>query len=120
MSPKEVGPPSGTDELTEMLRQRRVRTDDPASTPKGNPAPVAPVVPVAPPVPPAPARKPRSQGTGMDRRSWYMPKVSADALADAVEDLHYDTRQPKHEVLRVLVEIALEHRAEIRSRLRKR
>jgi hypothetical protein len=54
----------------------------------------------------------------MDRRSWYMPKATADALADAVEDLHFDTRRPKHEVLRALVEVALEHRSEARSRLR--
>ncbi|MDX3064017.1 hypothetical protein PV518_17810 [Streptomyces sp. ND04-05B] len=65
-------------------------------------------------------RKPRSQGAGMDRRSWYMPQASADALADIVDDLHYATRQPKHEVLRVLVDVALEHRSDITQRLRKR
>ncbi|RIH58440.1 hypothetical protein D3C59_33435 [Streptomyces sp. SHP22-7] len=54
----------------------------------------------------------------MDRRSWYMPRASADSLAEVVEDLHYDTRQPKHEVLRALVEVALEHRAEARARLK--
>lgn len=54
----------------------------------------------------------------MDRRSWYMPKAVADALAEAVEDLHYDTRKQKHEVLRALVEVALEHRGEARARLR--
>lgn len=54
----------------------------------------------------------------MDRRSWYMPKSVADALAEVVEDLHYDTRQPKHEVLRALVEVALEHRGEARARLK--
>lgn len=53
----------------------------------------------------------------MDRRSWYMPKSTADALADAVEDLHFGTRRPKHEVLRALVEVALEHRGEAQSRL---
>ena len=53
----------------------------------------------------------------MDRRSWYMPKAVADALAKAVEDLHYDTRRPKHEVLRALVEVALEHRGEAQQRL---
>lgn len=54
----------------------------------------------------------------MDRRSWYMPRASADALAEAVEDLHYDTRKPKHEVLRALVEVALEHRGEARAVLK--
>jgi hypothetical protein len=54
----------------------------------------------------------------MDRRSWYMPKSSADALADAVEDLHFDTRRPKHEVLRALVEVALAHRGEAAAKLK--
>lgn len=54
----------------------------------------------------------------MDRRSWYMPRSVADDLASAVEDLHFDTRKPKHEVLRALVEVALEHRGEARARLK--
>lgn len=55
----------------------------------------------------------------MDRRSWYMPKAVADALADAVEDLHYATRRPKHEVLRALVEAALENQDQVREKLTK-
>jgi len=45
----------------------------------------------------------------MDRRSWYMPKVSADALGDAVEELHYATRQPKHVVMAAMVRVLLRH-----------
>lgn len=47
-----------------------------------------------------------------------MPRSVADDLASAVEDLHFDTRKPKHEVLRALVEVALEHRGEARARLK--
>lgn len=53
----------------------------------------------------------------MDRRSWYMPKASADALAATVDDLHFATRKPKHEILAALVDIALAARADIQARL---
>lgn len=103
MSGKKLPPPSGGDDLEALLRRRRTPPADP----------VAPVAPVAP------SEKPkRAQGAGMDRRSWYMPRATADALAEVVEDLHFDTRRPKHEVLRALVEVALEHRGEARARLK--
>ena len=41
----------------------------------------------------------------------------ADRLAAAVDDLHYLTRRPRHEVLAALVDVALSHRAEIEARL---
>lgn len=72
------------------------------------------------PAPAAPATavpKSRSAGSEMDRRSWYMPKASADALAAAVEDLHFATRQPKHAVLAAIVEVALAHREDVLMRL---
>ncbi|MFE2090682.1 hypothetical protein [Streptomyces sp. NPDC059460] len=53
----------------------------------------------------------------MDRRSWYMPKESAAALAAALEELHWSTRQPKHVLLAALVDVALEHVAEVRRRV---
>lgn len=102
MSGKSLPPPGGGDDVEALLRRRR-------TPPAEDIAPVAPVAPTT--------GKVRSQGSGMDRRSWYMPKSTADALADAVEDLHFGTRRPKHEVLRALVEVALEHRGEAQSRL---
>ncbi|MFJ9799862.1 hypothetical protein [Streptomyces sp. NPDC101145] len=48
------------------------------------------------------------KGTEMDRRSWYMPKQTADALAEVVEELHFETRQPKYVVLSELIAMALE------------
>lgn len=109
MSGKNLPPPGGADDLEALLRQRRVNTADDDQGER-----VAPVAPVAP----RGTSRARAQGAGMDRRSWYMPKAVADALADAVEDLHYATRRPKHEVLKALVEVALEHRGEARDRLR--
>lgn len=53
----------------------------------------------------------------MQRRSWYIDAETADALAAAVDDLHYATRRPKHEVLAAAVQVALEHRSDIEARL---
>ncbi len=48
----------------------------------------------------------------MDRRSWYMPKATAERLAEAVEELHFKTRQPKHVILAALIGVALENIAD--------
>jgi hypothetical protein len=44
-----------------------------------------------------------------------MPAPSAEALARAVDDLHYATRRPKHEVIATLIAVALEHAEDARS-----
>ena len=54
----------------------------------------------------------------MRHRSFYMRSVVADQLSEVVDDLHYATRQPRHEVLAALVDVALRHRAEIEERLK--
>ncbi|MFD5234881.1 hypothetical protein ACFWJ5_41670 [Streptomyces qaidamensis] len=54
----------------------------------------------------------------MDRRSWYMPKESADALAAALEELHFATRQPKHVLLAALVNVALDHLPAVEQRVK--
>ncbi|MFD6725745.1 hypothetical protein ACWHA6_37815 [Streptomyces anthocyanicus] len=56
-------------------------------------------------------------GKEMDRRSWYMPKESAQALAAAVDDLHHTARLPKHLVLAELVAVALDNLPEVTARL---
>lgn len=53
----------------------------------------------------------------MDRRSWYMPRDSAEALAAAVDDLHWSTRRPKHEIVAALVAVAVRHADEARVTL---
>lgn len=63
---------------------------------------------------PAPAS---SRETTATRRSWYLPKDIADELARVVDDLHYATRRPKHEVLGAIVAVALAHPDEIEQRL---
>ncbi len=53
----------------------------------------------------------------MRHRSFYMRSDVADRLAAAVDDLHYSARRPRHEVLAALVDVVLDHRAEIEARL---
>ena len=53
----------------------------------------------------------------MRHRSFYMRSDVADRLAAEVDDLHFTTRRPRHEVLAALVGVSLEHRAEIMARL---
>jgi hypothetical protein len=53
----------------------------------------------------------------MRHRSFYMRSDVADRLAAVVDDLHYATRRPRHEVLAALVDVTLGHRAEIEARL---
>jgi len=56
----------------------------------------------------------------MARRSWYLPQADADRLASLVDDLHFMTRRPRHEVLAAVVGVIVGHRAEIEERLTRR
>lgn len=106
---KQLPPPSsGGQDLTALLRARHAHTDD-----GDTPAPQAPA-----PTAPEPVQRPaRAKGPAMDRRSWYMPKESADALAAALEELHWSTRQPKHVIMAALVSVALDHLDEVRRQV---
>jgi hypothetical protein len=53
----------------------------------------------------------------MAHRSWYLAADVAERLAAAVDDIHFRTRRPKHEVLGATVAVALEHEDEIIGRL---
>jgi hypothetical protein len=55
----------------------------------------------------------------MAHRSWYLRADVAEHLADVVTDLHFTTRRPRHEVLAAVIEVAVDHRAEIEARLAK-
>lgn len=116
MSGKTFPAPDGGD-LTALLRQRRATTDEIPETFQAPPAaPAVEAVAVERPV--APAKEKRAASTEMDRRSWYMPKASADALAALVDELHWETRQPKQAVLAALIEVAVQHRDQVAKKLR--
>lgn len=53
----------------------------------------------------------------MRHRSWYLTADVADRLAAAVDDIHFRTRRPKHEVLGAAIAVALEHEQDILARL---
>jgi hypothetical protein len=106
MSGKQLPPPAEGDRLTALLRARHVQPDD---TPA--PAPQTAVKSATE----APQRPARVKGPAMDRRSWYMPRESADALAAAVEEMHFATRRPKHVIVAALVAVALDHLDEVRT-----
>lgn len=53
----------------------------------------------------------------MRRRSWYLPADISDRLSAVVDDIHFRTRQPKHEVLSAIAAVALDHQPEILARL---
>lgn len=111
---KQLPPPAGGPDLTALLRSRHARTDDAPTIP----APAPAQAPESPPA--APPRPARVKGPAMDRRSWYMPKESADALAAAIEELHYTERAPKHVVVAALVEVALDHLDDVRRHIQGR
>ncbi|SBW27294.1 hypothetical protein [Protofrankia symbiont of Coriaria ruscifolia] len=93
---KTLPPPTG-DDLTDLLRRRREQDQTPALAPA--------------------ASRPARASTDMDRRSWYMRKDTADALAAVVDDIHFATRASKHVVLSVLIDIATERHAEALARV---
>lgn len=105
---KHLPPPSSGQDLTALLRARHAQTDD---TP-------APTLPAPARSAPEPAPRPaRTKGPAMDRRSWYMPRESADALAAAIEEMHFTTRRPKHVILAALVSVALDHIEDVQRQI---
>jgi hypothetical protein len=97
-------------ETNQALEQAAV----PRSTSSVNAGSVAP----APSEPTTPLKEHTTAPTpAMVRRSWYVPLSAADALSAAVEDLHYETRRPKHEVLAALLTAAVKHKDDVRKTL---
>lgn len=108
---KQLPPPDGDDQLAESLRRRLQRADEAAEI-------TTPVPALASGASGSTARTTRKRATpAMDRRSWYMPKDSADALSTAVENLYFATRRPKHEILAALIDAALAEYPAVQSRL---
>ncbi|MFB8407559.1 hypothetical protein [Streptomyces sp. NPDC055912] len=55
----------------------------------------------------------------MTRRSWYVTIEAADAFTAAVDDIHFATRLPKHQVVSALMEAAAAQAPRIQARLAK-
>ena len=54
----------------------------------------------------------------MTKRSYYLTRDLADRLATAVDDLHFATRAPKHEVLGAVIQAGLADLERIEGQLR--
>ncbi|WP_432182780.1 hypothetical protein [Streptomyces sp. NBC_00063] len=57
---------------------------------------------------------------GMTRRSWYTTAAATEALSAAVDDIHFATRVPKHEVVAALFQAAADQAPAVRRELAKR
>jgi hypothetical protein len=53
----------------------------------------------------------------MQRRSWYIPQDVGDQLAAMVDEIHFATKRPKHEVLAAALALAVEHQADVLARV---
>ncbi len=58
---------------------------------------------------------PAPDAAQFSRRSWYMPADAAERLQRAVNDLHFETRLPKGQLLGLVVDTALRHLDEVRD-----
>lgn len=76
-----------------------------------------PPAPAADPAPklPVPAET-RQEAPEMSRRSWYAERGAVDALAAAVDDIHFATRAPKHEIVSALFHAAAAAAPKVRKK----
>ena len=102
MSGKKLPPPKSGAGLSEALRSRHADAS-PAEREETTPARTRPA-----------AAESKVQRV---RRSWYLSETTADALAEAVEDLHFATRKPKNVILDALIAAALEQRDTVAASL---
>jgi len=62
------------------------------------------------------ARMPKP-GAGMTRRSWYVERAAADTFNEVVEEMHFQTRLPKHRIASALLYEAAARAGEAEKRL---
>lgn len=100
---KKPAPPDVSGLADDWQRLARMRQESGGATPaESEPAPR----------PPAAGRRP-----AMTRRSWYIDTGTAAAFAAAVDDIHHETRAPKHKVVSALLSAALDRADEVRRHL---
>lgn len=81
----------------------------------------APPAPTTSPEPaPAPQADPAAKSAdspAMSRRSWYAEQDAVEALAKTVEELHFATRAPKHQVVSELFRAAVAAAPKVQKKL---
>ncbi|GAB2778243.1 hypothetical protein [Streptomyces daliensis] len=63
------------------------------------------------------AERRREESEEMTRRSWYASKESVNLFQATVDDLHFETRLPKHIVVGALLEAAVQSLPRVQRRL---
>lgn len=112
---KKTLPPLDASDLTAVLRERH-KDPVPGQT---KPTPAALDEASSTPTPTT-ASSTGSTKQEMTRRSWYMRTSVSDALAELVDELHFQTRLPKHEILSELIAGAIDGRDAAVARLTSR
>jgi hypothetical protein len=52
-----------------------------------------------------------------ERRTWYVAPEAAERFDAAIDELHWRTRRPKHELIGAALAVAVEHQADIEARV---
>lgn len=94
-SRKKPEPPDMSGLKDDWNQMSRLRRESEGTDPQNSPEPSPP----APARPQTPRTKAPPESPVMSRRSWYAEKEAVEALAEAVEDLHFATRVPKHTIV---------------------
>lgn len=102
---KTTGPDMGglKDDWNRVAQLRQEEHTPPAPEAAPAPKPVAPT-------------KAGQEAPEMSRRSWYAEKEAVDALAAAVDDIHFATRAPKHEIVSALFHAAAAAAPKVRKK----
>lgn len=90
---------------------------EPAAAPVPRRAQATPRIPARTAMPASSGRT-AGPGSTASLRSWYMTPACAQALAEAVDNLHFATRAPKYEVLAAIVRVALSDLPTVEAELR--
>lgn len=114
------GPPDLSGLKDDWNRMSGLRRAEHSEEPPDRPAPEQPAAPPAPTKKRTPtAAVPSGQEPTMSRRSWYAEQEAVEALAEVVDDIHYATRKPKHQVVSELFRAAVAAAPRVQKKLSK-
>lgn len=85
---------------------------------QGSPPP-EPVSATPEPSRPRPGKAEKTSGPVMSRRSWYAEQDAVESLAAVVDDIHFATRAPKHQIVSELFRAAAAAAPKVEKKLSK-
>lgn len=98
------------DDWSRVAKLRQEENAPPAPTADPAPKPTAPAKAETKEAPEAPV---------MSRRSWYAEQEAVEALAAAVDEVHFATRVPKHAIVSELFRVAAAAAPKVERKLKK-